>query len=110
MAFGDDCHLTPSRCLVEDVNEMVLVRLNPEDVVNRVEGVNYDQLMLEPGDGAVTKPSFLGSNSLDPYETGRDSTLPLLYAFFICKEHDQLPGDITFQDNLLNIILNQEIT
>jgi pimeloyl-ACP methyl ester carboxylesterase len=108
IVLGGDCHLTPARCLVEDVNGNVMVRLNPEDVVNRVSGVNYEQLMLEPGDGSVTKPSLLGKNTLDPTDTSKTSTLPLSYAFFICKEHDQLPGDITFQDNLLNIVLDQE--
>jgi len=65
-------------------------------------------LMLEPGDGSVTKPSLLGRNTLDPTNMDSQSFLPLDYSFFLCEKHDSLPSNITFQDNLLNIILNQK--
>lgn len=109
ITIGSDCYLTPARCLVEDINGATMVRLAPNDIVNKLPDINYEQLMLEPGDGSVTKPSLLGRNSLDPsiYE---NTNIPLAYSFFICQAHDQLPGDITFADNLLNILLTQDTT
>lgn len=108
--FGGDCSLTPARCLIEDVNGMAMVRLNPSEITNPMPGVNYDQLMLEPGDGSVTKPSLLGKNSLDPSHIGSATFLPMAYSVFLCKEHSEVPGDLTFQDNLLNVLLAQETT
>ena len=109
--FGGDCELTPARCLVEEVNGKTLIRLNPEDVVNRVPGVNYAKLMLEPGDGRVTKPSLLARNALDPsIPADTQESLPVAYSIFLCAEHSQLTGNISFQDNLLNMLLQQETT
>lgn len=105
--FGGDCHLTPARCLVENVEGVNHVRLHPNDIINKVSGVNYEQLMIEPGDSSVTKPSLLGQNTLDPSQSW-NSLLPIQYSVFICKPHDQLTGDVTFTDNLLNILLQQK--
>jgi len=65
--------------------------------------------MLEPGDGSVTKPSLLARNSLSPTSM-KAGTIPLAYPMFLCEEHSQLTGNINFQDNLLNILLEQETT
>jgi len=111
IVFGGDCELTPARCLIEEVNGWVMIRLDPDDVVNRVEGVDYAKLMLEPGDGRVTKPSLLARNALDPsVGGGRDDVFPLAYSLFLCEEHSKLPGNINFQDNLLNVLLLQQTT
>lgn len=108
--FGGDCSLTPARCLIENVNDMAMVRLNPSEITNPIPGINYEQLMLEPGDGSVTKPSLLGKNSLDPSNIDSATFLPMAYSVFLCKEHTEVPGDVTFQDNLLNVLLAQETT
>lgn len=109
--FGGDCELTPARCLVEEVNGKTLIRLNPDDVVNRVPGVNYAKLLLEPGDGRVTKPSLLARNALDPsIPVDTQASLPVAYSIFLCERHSQLTGNISFQDNLLNMLLQQETT
>lgn len=111
IVFGGDCEPTPARCLIESVNGKVVVRLHPEDIVNRVQGIDYEKLMLEPGDGRVTKPSLLARNALDPSVPGRDrEVFPLAYSMFLCVEHSQLTGNISFQDNLLNVLLLQETT
>ena len=86
-------------------------KLLPEEIVNRVPGVEYHRLMLEPSDGRVTKPSLLARNALDPSVPGMDSdTFPLAYSVFLCVEHSQLTRDVSFQDNLLNVLLLQETT
>lgn len=111
IVFGGDCELTPARCLVESVEGKVVVRLHPENIHNKVEGIDYEKLMLEPGDGRVTKPSLLARNALDPSVPGRGSEVfPLAYPMFLCEEHSQLTGNVNFQDNLLNVLLLQETT
>lgn len=104
IVFGGDCTLTPARCLVETVDGKVRIRLHPDDVSTRIPGVDYDRLMLEPGDGRVTKASLLARDTLDP-EAPQPGFFPIAYAVFICREHASLPSDITFRDNLLNILL-----
>ena len=87
-----------------------MVRLKPKEITHKKKGVNYDQLMLEPGDGSVTKPSLLGKNTLDPTDASVASLFPIAYTVFLCQKHNQIPGDLTFQDNLLNILLTQKTT
>lgn len=111
IVFGGDCELTPARCLIERVRGKVVIRLHPKNIRNRVRGVNYRKLMLEPGDGRVTKPSLLARNSLDPSMPGSNrDAFPLAYSLFLCETHAELTGNISFQDNLLNILLLQETT
>ena len=104
IVFGGDCTLTPARCLVETVDGKVRIRLHPDEVTARVPGVDYERLMLEPGDGRVTKASLLARDTLDP-EAPQPGFFPIAYAVFICREHASLPSDITFRDNLLNVLL-----
>ena len=65
--------------------------------------------MLEPGDGSVTKPSLLAQNSLDTSSADEEGGyFPLAYSMFLREEHSQLTGNISFQDNLPNVLLIQE--
>ena len=108
--FGGDCAATPARLLLEEDGERPGVRLYPRDIRNKVPGVPYDQLMLEPGDGRVTKPSLLARETLDPMAPqSEDSFLPVAYWFFLCEEHDQLTNNVNFQDNLLNVLLSRSL-
>ncbi|HEU0199093.1 MAG TPA: hypothetical protein VFR86_01535 [Burkholderiaceae bacterium] len=108
--FGGDCHLTPARLLVEEANGRDAVRLAPAEVTSRRPGIGYDVLMLEPGDGRVTKPSLLARETLDPSAPQHeDSFLPLAYAFFLCEHHNFLTSNINFQDNLLNVLLTRQL-
>jgi pimeloyl-ACP methyl ester carboxylesterase len=109
VVFGGDCVLTPARIVIEPQAERWLARLFPEDVQRRVPGVDYGRLMLEPGDGEVTKPSLLARESLNPVAPHNDALFfPLAYAFFLCESHERLTGNINFQDNLLNVLLARE--
>lgn len=108
--FGGDCTLTPARLALEEVGGEFKVRLNPEDILRPKSGVNYDELMLEPGDGRVTKPSLLARETLDPSAPqSEDSFLPIAYWFFLCERHDQLTNNVNFQDNLLNVLLTRSL-
>jgi pimeloyl-ACP methyl ester carboxylesterase len=109
VVFGGDCVLTPARIVIEPEAGRSLARLFPEDVQHKVLGVDYSRLMLEPGDGEVTKPSLLAREALNPVAPRNDALFfPLAYAFFLCENHERLTGNINFQDNLLNVLLARE--
>ena len=111
IAFGGNCSPTPARMVVEDIEGESYFRLWPKEVEHKVKGVNYEQIMLEPGDGRVTKPSMLARHYLNPtLPRHKYSFFPLDYAFFLCHNHGQLTGNINFQDNLLNALLEREST
>ena len=108
--FGGDCDLTPARLVLEDVDSTPVARLYPDQIRDRVAGVSYRELMLEPGDGSVTKPSLLARETLDPSAPqNADSVIPIAYWFFLCERHDRLTGNINFQDNLLNVLLTRSL-
>jgi pimeloyl-ACP methyl ester carboxylesterase len=109
VVFGGDCALTPARIVIEPQGGRSLARLFPADVRHKVPGVDYNRLMLEPGDGEVTKPSLLAREALNPVAPRNDALFfPLAYAFFLCEGHERLTGNINFQDNLLNVLLARE--
>jgi len=109
IVFGGDCELTPSRLLVEEVEGESMVRLFPDEIENPIANINYDILMLEPGDGRVTKPSLFARDALNPtVPRHRYIHFPLDYAMMLCETHDTLTGNIHFQDNLLNILLSED--
>ena len=107
--FGGDCELTPARVLVEEDNGESMLRLYPNQVKNRVPGVDYNKLMLEPGDGRVSKPSLFAREALDPsVPQHKYSFFPLDHSILLCESHDNLTGNVSFQNNLLNILLTHD--
>jgi pimeloyl-ACP methyl ester carboxylesterase len=108
VVFGGDCTPTPARVVVEGSGAGT-VRLYPRDIKHPLPGLDYAGLMLEPGDGSVTKPSLLARESLNPtVSRSEDIFFPLAYSFFLCEDHEHLAGNINFQDNLLNVLLSRE--
>ena len=111
VVFGGDCKLTPARVVIEGEygSSDAKVRLFPNDIQHRVPGLDYSRLMLEPGDGEVTKASLLARQSLDPTVSRSDDVFfPLAYSFLLCEDHEHLMRNINIQDNLLNVLLSQE--
>lgn len=109
VVFGGDCELTPARLVVEHNDGRYAVHLRPDDIRRPRAGVDYQRLMLEPGDGVVTKASLLARESLDPrVPRHRWSHFPLSYPLFLCERHGQLSTNVTFQNNLLNFLLNRD--
>jgi pimeloyl-ACP methyl ester carboxylesterase len=109
VVFGGDCQLTPARLVVENDRGEEAVRLRPGDIEHPVAGVDYSRAMLEPGDNQVTKASLLAREQLDPTaERHKWLFFPLAYSFFLCEEHQKLTGNVSFQDNLLNVLLSRE--
>jgi pimeloyl-ACP methyl ester carboxylesterase len=96
IVFGGDCVLTPARCAVERVKGQTHIRLYPSEITHPIRGIDYEKLMLEPGDGRVTKPSLLGRNSLDPSRLATNGgAFPLAYAV----GHPKLTGKACQQDH-----------
>jgi pimeloyl-ACP methyl ester carboxylesterase len=109
VVFGGDCELTPARILVEEVNGESMLRLHPGEITSRQPGMGYEKLMLEPGDGRVTKPSLFAREALDPtVPRHRYSYFPMDHSILLCESHDSLTGNISFQNNLLNILLTRD--
>lgn len=103
IVFGSACFPTAARCLLENIDGKAHIRLKPEEIRNPLPGVPYASLMLEPGDGSVTKASLLARDNLDPRVARTD--FPIAWTTFICERHEDLTGSPTFQDNLLNVLL-----
>lgn len=109
VVFGGDCSPTPARLLVEEVGGESMVRLHPGDVVARIPNPRHAELMIEPGDGLVTKPSLLGREQLDPTVARHPyAFFPLAYSLLLCEEHHHLTGNVSFQNNLLDVLLSRE--
>ena len=107
--FGGGCTLTSARIVVEEVDGKSMIRMKPDEITMPTEGVDYDALLLEPGDGSVTKASLLGRNVLDPsIKRHKYSFFPLEHSFFLCVSHNSLTGNLNFQDNLLNTLLSRD--
>lgn len=106
IVFGGDCHLTPTRILVEEVSGESKIRMHPDEVTKPIDGIDYSDLLLEPGDGSVSKASLMGRSVLDPsIPRHKYSFFPLDHIVFLCEKHNSLTGNINFQDNLLNALL-----
>lgn len=107
--FGGGCTLTSARIVVEEVNGESMVRMYPKEITQPVNDVDYDALLLEPGDGSVTKASLLGRNTLDPSVKRHEYIhVPIKQSFFLCESHNSLTGNLNFQDNLLNTLLTRD--
>lgn len=108
--FGGDCTLTPARIVVEDDGSGPRTHFSPESVRTGADLELLEQAMLEPGDGRVTKPSLLVRETIDPTAPQHEeSFLPIAYFFFLCEAHDQLTSNVSFQDNLLNVLLTPRL-
>jgi hypothetical protein len=105
--FGGDCTPTLGRVVIEPWRGGLGTRLYPHDVTRRVDGVDYDRLIYDPGDGLVTKASLLGRRVADPVlDRGRGAVAAeLAYPVLLCETHSQLAHNESFHDNLLDYLL-----
>jgi len=100
MALGGDCIPTPALCLLEPTEEGERIRLYPDDVAHPLPDVDYERLMLDPGDGRVTRSSMLSRNSLDEPEP-----FHLRQVTVTCHNHFEMPANAVVRHNLLNFLL-----
>ncbi len=107
IVFGGDCLPTPARLVVEPVGDDWELRLSPSEIVDPLPGIDYETLMLEPGDGRVTKASLLARQTVDPTVARHEySFFPVDYPVFLCERHTRLTGNIDFQNNMLHALLS----
>lgn len=112
-AFGGDCEATPGRAvLVEDAKGSRLafrpgqVTANRDRPRTRRHAIDYERLMIEPGDGLVPRSSQVAAQPLAGQ--GRAfNPLPLSGSFFLCESHGRLTHNQYFQNNLLNFLLSR---
>lgn len=95
-AFGGDCKLTANQAVLDEVDGKPFLAFKAKDVVNKVPGVDYDYLMMAPGDGLVTR---------DSQDASQYSFLPLRQSFFLCAQHEFLVNNPYFQNNLLYFLM-----
>jgi len=95
-AFGGDCELTPNRAVIDVADGKTFLAFKAKDVVNKVEGIDYDYLTLAPGDGLVTR---------DSQDANQYDFLPLHQNFFLCARHEFLVNNPYFQNNLLYFLM-----
>ncbi|WP_395374856.1 hypothetical protein [Marinicella sp. W31] len=111
VVMGGDCELTAARLVFETLEDgRYQLSKKPSQVKNKVKGVDYDRIMLEPGDGLVTKASALSRVHLNPVLPRNPySFFPLKYPIFLCADHGSLTSNINFQDNLLQTLLSPDL-
>ncbi len=103
--IGGDCKPTEARLLAEQFTGRPEVKSLPDRVRNPRRGVDYRALMLEPGDGRVTRHSVLAAPAWPV------STLPLgppaeswPRQVFVCASHNQLTVNIDCQRAMLHAL------
>lgn len=104
--FGGDCTLTPGRAVLDHKDGIQSLVVRPEDVQAKVDGVDYERLLMQPGDGLVTRDSQLGRGRVEGMGAAYDS-FPFAQTFFLCERHDQLSVNPYFQNNLLHFLLSR---
>jgi pimeloyl-ACP methyl ester carboxylesterase len=90
-SIGGDCRPTQARMLLEPFDGRPQLRTRPEDVHWPLPELDYSRLMLEPGDGMVTRASV----SSQPAWIAAGAATPLVAAQwrwqeFLCVSHNQL--------------------
>jgi hypothetical protein len=107
--IGGDCRPTQARLLVEAPGGGPVARTRPESVRARRADLDYARLMLEMGDGMVTRSSSgcspewpsSGERPAAPAEDWR-------WQRYVCASHNKLVGNIDCQRALLHALSDEE--
>jgi hypothetical protein len=82
--------------VLDEADGKPFLAFRAKDVVNKVPGIDYDYLMMAPGDGLVPR---------DSQDASQYSFLPLHQNFFLCERHEFLVNNPYFQNNLLYFLM-----
>lgn len=104
--MGGDCDRTLDRLILHQQQDQLelLDDINMSD--DHPTRSNHRAWLYAPGDGQVSKASLLGQIH-NPVTHETTHTLHIRYPVFVCEDHLKLTQNITFQDNLLHILLNE---
>ena len=119
--FGGDCEPTPARAVQIEQAEGTRLVFRPGQVNIKSDatsssgqpsvknnGVNFEKLMLEPGDGLIPRASQVGrlsANEATPEAVAHFHPLPVSQTFFLCESHGRLTHNLYFQNNLLYFLM-----
>ena len=114
--FGGDCEPTPGHAVRVQEAQGTRLIFRPSQVTAGHDNANggrglprvidYERLMLEPGDGLVTRSSQVARRPLDvAADDDRFHPLPPEQTFFLCESHGRLTHNPYFQNNLLYFLL-----
>jgi pimeloyl-ACP methyl ester carboxylesterase len=107
--IGGDCRPTQARLLVELPGGNPAVRVWPKDIRARRVALDYDRLMLEHGDGMVTRSSSACSAGWP----GKGRSPAVLaedwrWQRYVCASHNKLVVNIDCQRALLRALVDDE--
>jgi hypothetical protein len=106
--FGGDCDATVARLVLEHLRGKMVARERVEAMTMPAAGIDYNDLITDPGDSVVTRSSLLGraEGGLLP---GFEPIAPLRisHSVFLCERHQFLTGNPTFQNNLLHTLFRR---
>lgn len=103
LVVGSDCERTLRRVLVEHVDGRPVVRLDPDEIEQRVPGVDYTALMHAPGDGRVTRASMLALDGTGAPEA--DAPAAEHRHTFVCERHSVMTSNARVQHGTLEFLL-----
>jgi pimeloyl-ACP methyl ester carboxylesterase len=113
--FGGDCEPTPGHAILLDPADGGRLVFRPGQAATargKAAGEHsrrdFESLMLEPGDGLVTRSSQTARRppEMAPGTEGFHM-LPIRGSFFLCESHGRLTHNLFFQDNLLYFLLSR---
>lgn len=109
-SIGGDCQPTEARVLVEDFLGHPEVKSRPDRVRAPHKGADYWSLMLEPGDGRVTRHSVLAAPAW-PVGDSRPAAPAENWVRqeFVCASHNQLVVNVDCQRALLHALADEPV-
>lgn len=103
VVMGGSCKETLNRLIVDELTGQLTLQTALDKDLGDVE--LQKSILFEPGDGQVSKSSLLGQiYNKTTHQTLK--TVKIKYPVFVCEDHLKLTKNITFQDNLLHVLLN----
>ncbi len=104
--MGGDCKDTLSHLIVSQDEQFMQLGDKVSLSDHFGSRAQYQNILFEPGDGQVSKSSLLGQvHDIATHENHK--TIKIKYPVFVCEEHFKLTQNLTFQDNLLHILLHE---
>jgi pimeloyl-ACP methyl ester carboxylesterase len=107
LVLSGDCEPTLRHFLIAPASGREVLYGEPSSVAGPESGIDYEALMLAPGDGNVTLDSALNLNSAAPvHDAAQSSVTPQVD--YVCERHSEMPSNERVQHDVLEFLLNPE--